>query len=425
MAGSRLRLPLALVATVVAAGAATLILRPRDGLIDPAAVDVTAYFRPAQLERATDFRDLQRVIGIGQLVLSGMVLGVLALRPPGRFRAVLSRLERRPLRGGAVAGAVISLVLTVTGLPLAWWAHERAVDYGLSTQSLGPWLGDVAKSGAIGLFFAAVGGLLAVGLTSRFPRRWWIPGGGVVVGLAVLSIYLSPVLIDPLFNKFEPLPRGPLRGEVLRLADRAGVDVGQVYRVDASRRTTAINAYVIGLGHTKRVVIYDNLIDDFPPDQVRSVVAHELGHVHDSDLSRGLTWVLIVAFPGAWLVQLVTERITRARGVPAALPALALALGLVSFGLMSGSNALSRPVEAHADAFALRLTDDPKAFIALERSLAVRNLGDPDPPAAFQLLFGTHPTTKQRIGFGEAWKKGDGRPDALSGSSRRPARGGS
>ncbi|MBA3510098.1 MAG: M48 family metalloprotease, partial [Thermoleophilaceae bacterium] len=159
--------------------------------------------------------------------------------------------------------------------------------------------------------------------------------------------------------------------------------------------------------------------------QVRSVVAHELGHVHDSDLSRGLTWVLIVAFPGAWLVQLVTERITRARGVPAALPALALALGLVSFGLMSGSNALSRPVEAHADAFALRLTDDPKAFIALERSLAVRNLGDPDPPAAFQLLFGTHPTTKQRIGFGEAWKKGDGRADALSGRSRRPARGGS
>ncbi|MGI8750363.1 MAG: M48 family metallopeptidase [Thermoleophilaceae bacterium] len=409
MAGSRLRLPLALATTVVAAGAATLILRPRSGLIDPAAVDVTAYFRPAQVERAADFRDLQRVIGIGQLAVSAVVLGVLALRPPGRVGAVLARLGKRPVRGGAAAGAVLSLVLTVTGLPLAWWAHERAVDYGLSTQSLGPWLGDTAKTAGISLLFAAVGATLAVGLARRFPRHWWVPGGGVVVGLAVLSIYLWPVAIDPLFNKFEPLPRGPLRSEVLRLADRAGVDVGQVYRVDASRRTTAINAYVVGLGHTKRVVIYDNLIDGYPSDQVRSVVAHELGHVESRDVPRGLVWVLIVAFPGVWLVQLMAERITSARGVPAALPALALALGLVSLGLTSAGNALSRPVEARADAFALGLTDDPKAFIALERSLAVRNLGDPDPPAAFQLLFGTHPTTKQRIGFGEAWKAGEGR----------------
>ncbi len=409
MASPRLRLPLALVTTVVAAGAATVILRPRSGLIDPAAVDLTAYFRAAQVERARDFADTQRLIGLAELGVSAVVLGVLALRPPRTVRGALARLERRPLLGGAGAGAAISVLLTVAGLPLALWGHERAVDYGLSTQSLGPWLGDAAKSTGLGAFFAALGGALAVGLTRRFPRRWWIPAGGVVVGLAVLSTYLAPVVIDPLFNRFEPLPRGPLRGEVLRLADRAGVDVGQVYRIDASRRTTAINAYVVGLGHTKRVVIYDNLIDDYPPDQVRSVVAHELGHVHDRDLPRGLLWVLIVAFPGAWLVQGLSERVVRARGAPAALPGLALALGVVAFGLTCAGNALSRPVEAHADAFALRLTDDPKAFIALERSLAVRNLSDPDPPGAYQLLFGTHPTTKERIGFGEAWKAGAGR----------------
>ena len=137
----------------------------------------------------------------------------------------------------------------------------------------------MAKSAAIEAVFAAIGGAVAIGLVRRFPRNWWIPGAGVVVGFAVLTLYLSPVVIDPLFNSFEPLPRGELRSDVLRLADAAGVDVGEVYRVDASRRTTAINAYVGGLGHTKRVVLYDNLIEDFPPDQVRSVVAHELGHV--------------------------------------------------------------------------------------------------------------------------------------------------
>jgi STE24 endopeptidase len=407
MPSTRLRLPLALVATAVAAGAATLVLRPRSGLIDPAAVDLTAYFRPAQLDRAQDFRDLQRLIGLGQVAVSAAVLTGLALWPPAPMRALLGRLEARPLRGGAAAGAAISLVLTAAGLPLSLWAHERAVDYGLSTQSLGPWLGDVAKSAAIGAVFAAIGGLLAVGLLRRFPRRWWIPGGGLVALFAVLAIYLSPVVIDPLFNRFEPLPRGPLRSEVLRLADRAGVDVGQVYRVDASRRTTAINAYVVGLGHTKRVVLYDNLIDHYPRAQVRSVVAHELGHVHSRDVPRGLLWVLIVALPGTFLVQVLTERLTRAQGGPAALPALALSVGVVAFALTCAGNALSRPVEAHADAFALQLTDDPKAFVALERSLAVRNLGDPDPPRLYQLLFGTHPTTKERIGFGKAWEQGE------------------
>ena len=97
------------------------------------------------------------------------------------------------------------------------------------------------------------------------------------MAVGVLTIYLFPVVIDPLFNDFERLPDGKLRSDVLELADRAGVDVGEVYRVDASRRTTAANAYVGGLGHTKRVVLYDNLIEDFPPDEVRSVVAHELG----------------------------------------------------------------------------------------------------------------------------------------------------
>jgi STE24 endopeptidase len=184
------------------------------------------------------------------------------------------------------------------------------------------------------------------------------------------------------------------------------VDVGQVYRMDASKRTTAINAYVVGLGHTKRVVLYDNLIDHYPRDQVRSVVAHELGHVHSRDVPRGLLWVAIVAFPATLLVQRATERLTPARGVPAALPALVLALGLVSFGLTCAGNAVSRPVEAHADAFGLKLTDDPHAFVALERSLALRNLSDPDPPGLYQALFGTHPTTKQRIGVGRAWEAG-------------------
>ena len=397
MAGQRRRVWPALLATVAAAGAATVVLRPRSGLIEPAAIELTAYFSPDDLERAADFRDLQRVLSLAGIALTAGTLVLLARRPP-------------QVRSAPLAAAGVSLVLVVVGLPLALWRHERAVDAGLSTQSLGPWLGDVAKSAGIGAFFAALGGALVIWLIRRFPARWWLPSAGVVVGFAVLSLYLSPVVIDPLFNKFEPLPRGELRSDVLRLADRAGVDVGEVYRVDASRRTTSVNAYVGGLGHTKRVVLYDNLVDDFPPDEVRSVVAHELGHVENHDLPRGILWIAIVAPAGTLLLQRLAERIggedVLGEGVRPdgrAIPAIALALALVSFGLTCAGNALSRPVEARADAFALELTKDPRAFIGLERRLAIRNLGDPDPPRALHLLFGTHPTTRDRLGFGKAF----------------------
>jgi len=301
-------------------------------------------------------------------------------------------------------------VLVATGLPLSLWAHERAVDVGLSTQSIGPWLSDVVKTAGIGAFFSALGGAVAVALIRRFPDRWWLPGAGVVMVFAVVMLYLSPVIIDPLFNRFEALPQGELRSDVLDLAGRAGVDVGEVYEIDASRRTTSINAYVGGLGQTKRVVLYDNLIKDFSPEQVRSVVAHELAHVKYDDVPKGLLWVAIVAPAGLLAIQRLTEsmrprRRGEGRAGPAVLPALALSLGLVSFGLTAAGNAMSRPVEARADAFALELTRDPKAFIELERDLALRNLADPEPPAALHLLFGTHPTTVERIGFGEAFER--------------------
>jgi STE24 endopeptidase len=194
---------------------------------------------------------------------------------------------------------------------------------------------------------------------------------------------------------------------VLALANRAHVDVGQVYRVDASRRTTATNAYVWGLGNTKRVVIYDTLIRDFPDDQVRSVVAHELSHVVHKDVPRGLLWLAIVAPAGTLLVKELAERLNRGRllGAPAALPALALSVGLVSMVLGSASNVLSRRVEARADTFALDLTQNPAAFIGLTRSLAVTNLADPSTPRILQLVLGTHPTTMQRIGAGLEWAR--------------------
>ena len=405
----RSRLPLAIVVAVAAAGAATFLLRPRTGLIEPAAVDVQGYFTALQLERAEDFRTVQRLLGVGGLVVGTGTLALLAWRPP---RRVFDRLARRPVLGGAAAGAGISLLLVLVEFPLSAWRHERAVDVGLNTQTWFAWLGDVAKSAGIDAVFAAAGGALALVLVRRFRRHWWAPAAAVIAAFGVVTIWLFPVVIDPIFNDFEKLPPGATRSDVLELAERAGVDVGEVYRVDASRRTTAANAYVGGLGQTKRVVLYDNLIADFPRDEVRVVVAHELGHQKHNDLIRGLAWLALVAPAGTFLVQRLAEAFARREGLgdpgvkpgPVVLPAIALAVGLVGFGIGAASNVLSRQVEGRADSYALSLTRDPAAFVQLERRLAIRNVSDPDPPALLHALFGTHPTTAERIGIGEAWE---------------------
>jgi STE24 endopeptidase len=249
-------------------------------------------------------------------------------------------------------------------------------------------------------------------LVRRYPQLWWAPAAAGATGLSSVFMLLSPVLLDPVFNKFERLPDGDLRSEVLDLAQRAGVEVGEVYRVDASRRTTAANAYVTGLGRTKRVVLFDTLLNDFPPAEVRSVVAHELSHVRHRDVPRALAWLGIVAPAGIHLAQRVTERLTppakrrkRNEPGPEILPALVLTLGAVSFAGNIAVNALSRRVENRADKFALDLTEDPDAFIELERRLAIKALADPEPPKLLQKLFGTHPSTVERIGYGLAWKK--------------------
>src|SRR3954453_10154248 len=340
MLAHRYRLPSALLWAAIAAGTATFLLRPRTGTVKPSLARARDYFTPEELDRARKFRAPQRAILLASMAFEGTVLVLLVARPP----VVLARLGRRPVAGAAAGAAALVTGMTAIGLPLSMLSEQRSRDVGLSTQGWRSWSGDLAKSSAIGAALAAAGGALGIGVIRRFPRHWWLPGSAGLVGLSALLVFAAPVVIDPIFNKFEPLPEGKLRSDVLDLAKRANVDVGQVYRVDASQRTTATNAYVWGIGRTKRVVIYDNLIRDYPDDQVRSVIAHELSHVVHRDVPRGLLWLAIAAPAATLFVKELAERLNHGRplGTAGALPALALSVAIVSTLLGSASNALSR-----------------------------------------------------------------------------------
>jgi STE24 endopeptidase len=396
---TRLRLPIAIVAALVVAEAAVLLMRPRDR-VQPLDVAPRAYFSAAQVEKAERFRTGQLWLYAGQTAVELVVL-VLVVRRPPRW------LGRRPVLAGAATAAALSLAVTVATLPLRVVSRERARDVGLVTQSWGGYAGDVAKSAAIGAVLTGAGGAALVFGMRRFGRGWWAPAAAVVIVFGVVSTYAIPVVLDPLFNKFTPLPAGQTRTAVLDLAREAGVDVGQVYEMDASRRTTAANAYVTGIGHTKRVVLYDTLLRDFSPEEVRVVVAHELGHVHHRDVPHGLLYLALVAPFGMLAVALLGERLAPrgALGTAAAVPAVVLSVALIAPAITVVSNQLSRAVEARADAFSLELTDEPKSLISFQRRIALQNVADPQPPALAHFLLGTHPTTMQRIGAALAFEQ--------------------
>ena len=414
----------AAVAMIVVAELAIWLLSPRDEPPEPLPVTEQDYFVGAELDRAHAYRDGQRWLLLAGLGIEGAVLLAVALGRPAPVRRGLARLAARPILGAAVAGTGVAVLTSAATLPTRLVAHERAVDAGLSSQSLGPWLWDVARSTGISAVLTAAGAALLMALIRRVPRAWWLPGAALAGALAVIFVWIAPVVLAPIFNRFEPLPdRSPTRTEVLALGERAGVEIGEVYRVDASRRVTSLNAYVGGLGPTKRVVLYDNLLAEADREEVASVVAHELGHVAHDDIPRGLAYILIVAPLGMLFTRELGNSLARWGGAdpatPAAIPAYLFALSLATLVLTVPGNQLSRKVEASADAFALELTNDPRALIDLQLRLARTNLSDPDPPGLYSALFATHPPTVERIGAALAYER-EGDAEAATSRVSRP-----
>jgi STE24 endopeptidase len=389
------------------------LLTPRKGVLAPAAVSLESYFSEDEVRRGARFARPQLALGLARAGVDLGALALVAVRPPRWLRS-LSRESGRPVLDGAVVGAALTTALSLPPLPVAALARRRAIAVGLVTQSWRGWAVDLVKATGIQAVLAAAGGGAVVAATRRYPRRWWLPVGTGSVFVGALFAALAPVLLDPVFNDFTPLPDGETRSDVLALARDAGVKVGEVFSVDASRRTTAANAYVTGLGPTKRVVLFDTMLDRYGRDEVRVVVAHELAHVRGRDVLRGVGYAAIVAPAASFAIQQLSWTLSRERGSALALPALALSAALVSAPLGLIGNRMSRALERRADEFSLDLSGAPDAFVSFERSIALQNVADLDPPRWLTAVIATHPSTLERIGAAVAW---DRRRDAVASGS--------
>jgi STE24 endopeptidase len=348
-------------------------------------------FSHDEIERATRYHRPRYLLLLVRLVLAAAVLFGL--------RRVGDGLDGLGWAGGAVVWAVLVIVsLDLVTLPLDWWSgfvRERA--WGFSTQSASDWVADHVKGLAVSVVLVALAWLAVVGLAQLWPSWWVVPAAAGAALVVLFLLFLAPVVLEPLFNRFEPLADEALAARLHALAERAEAPVREILVADASRRTNKVNAYVSGLGASRRVVLWDTLLEAADAAGVGLVTAHELGH-------RRLRHVAKLTAAAMTAAALVVVTIKLAVGTADAqdLPVAALVVVGAELVLAPPLAALSRRFERQADLFALRLTGSLPTFEQVMITLARRNLGDLRPPRLAYLFLFSHPTAPERLALARA-----------------------
>lgn len=306
--------------------------------------------------------------------------------------------------GGQAVYIIGFIVLTTVVLAPLNYYESYVVEhrFDLSNQTLGAWLADELKTMLLStaIFLPALLG--AYFLLSSAGPAWWVYGAILWTGFNFFLAYIAPVVMMPLFNKFEPLEDADLKNALTSLADKAKVRVSEVLRTDMSRRTKKANAFFAGVGNTKRIVLGDTLLDEFTGDEILTVVGHEMGHWKLKHLVKNTVAGVIGALVGFYAADRILAISLAPLGLAgmddiAGLPLIILtfmALGAVGMPIMNG---LSRRFERQADLFGLELVGKPGATISTFEKLAARNLADPDPSPVIELILFSHPSVKNRI----------------------------
>ncbi len=391
-------------------------------------VNAVDLFGEAQVARARRYHRPLYLAALVQLGLDVLLLALIVFGPLGG--ALFDPVGGWPWWAQVVGfTTLIEVLLTAAGLPLAVWTgfiHERR--WGFSTQSIGGFSVDRAKAFALGLVFASLAFLGLVGSARLLPRLWPLAAASAAAVLVLALGFLAPLLIEPLFNRFAPLDNPKLAAELQALAGRAELPIRDVLVADASRRTRKTNAYVSGLGRTRRFVLYDTLLARAPRAEIGLVLAHELGHHRARHMMKG-TLLAMAGIAGFVLVLWGLLRSPELRtaigapggaGDPHVVPFVMLLGAALQIIEMPLGSALSRRWEREADRFSLELTGDLGTFEAAHRSLATANLSDLDPPRPVYLAFFTHPTAPERINAARR-QMGSAEPDEAP-ASLTPAR---
>jgi STE24 endopeptidase len=368
---------------------------------------------PGKQEKAKEYARIRRRLMLGDLALAG-VYAIIWLATGWSIDLRNNLLSLTTNEWLVVAGFVLVFggIYFVIDLPLGYYSgfilpHR----YDLSTQSLKGWVGDLIK----GVLVGGVLGLVVIEIVFFVlrisPGLWWLWAGLILLFFNIILANLAPILLMPLFFKFVPLEEehADLVARLISLTERAGTRVRGVYKFDMSRRTKAANAAIAGLGNTRRIILGDTLINEFTGDEIETVLAHELGHQVHRDIPIGILVDSVITLGGLYLASLVLEWGMMVFGFEsisdvAAMPLLALVIGVYGLVTMPLGNAYSRQRERRADEYALKVTGKGAAYASALTRLANQNLADADPEPWVEIMLHSHPALNKRIAMAENYQ---------------------
>jgi Zn-dependent protease with chaperone function len=391
---------------------------------------------PDKLQKAYALYLLNSTLYLVTTAWGLLVLYVMLLT---RFGVWLRNLAERASRSGLLQAAIVMslwvLVLELAQLPFDSYQHHISLKYGLSVQRWGSWFWDAGKALLLGCVFASLLGWILYAVLRRSPRRWWLYFWMAMIPIVVLVIFVQPVLIEPLFNKFEPLTdhHADLAAQIERVVQRAGMDIPaqRMFEMKASEKTTQLNAYVSGFGATKRVVVWDTTMEHMTTPQTLFVFGHEMGHYVLGHIPKELTIILlqllVLFYVGYRLANWMVSRYGADWGIDglsdwASLPLLALIIGVLTFLATPAFNAVSRHYEHQADQYGLEVIHGlvPNAPLAAAQAFQIlgeRSLDYPYVGKLAEFWAWDHPTIRDRVIFVQTYDPwGEGRePEFVKG----------
>ncbi len=337
-----------------------------------------------------------------------LFLGLSAL-----LRRQIEKITQRRFGVIFLYGLVFIILAFVVGLPSSYYGFHLEQKFQLSNQNFAQWFGEQLKSLLV-LFIVGIISIEGIYFAlKKAPRTWWIYVSVVFVFFTVLLVNLAPILVMPLFNVYTPLPQGEIRDRLVALSDKAGVRVEEIYQMDMSKQTKKANAMFTGLGNTKRIVLGDNLIKEYTPDEIEVVIAHEMGHNIMKHIWKMIFFMSFISAVGFFVIHLtmggIINRFRRSLKIEnmadiASLPLFMLIFTLFSLVTLPIMPAYSRHLERQADKYALDLTGKPDAFITAMDKLTYQNLSNPNPSPVIEFLLYDHPPASKRIKFAETYK---------------------
>jgi len=369
---------------------------------------------PNDSPEARRYNRLKRRLSFVDTALGFAVLLVLLLTGwTGDLRDLAIRLAQDQYVLALLVYLVFLAVVTkLLSLPLDIYGFRLEHRFHLSNQKVGSWIWDEIKGLLVGLVLGAVVAELVYWTIRAFPDHWWIIAWAIFIVLVVFFAQIAPVVLFPVFYKFQSLQDEELKNRLVRLSERAGTRVRGVYEWKLSEKSKKANAALTGLGNTRRIILADTLLQNYSHDEIEAILAHELGHHVHRHIFKSLVLNVVTTFVGFWAANEVLRYFTYERhsfeylADFANLPLLALVATALSLLLMPALNAFSRFNERQADLYCWKSVPDVRPFITAMSKLSDQNLAERTPPRWIEFLFHSHPAISKRITAAESFTRG-------------------